>query len=42
MFVGRVGPGRDELRAEGSDLEDLDAAAKEKIRDPHDAPRLAA
>lgn len=28
-------PGRDKLRAEGSDLEDLDAAEKEQALDPH-------
>jgi hypothetical protein len=35
-------PGRDKLRAEGSDLEDLDAAEKKKRADLQHIPRLAA
>ena len=41
-FVWAVlGPVNDKLRAEGSDLEDLDAATKEQALHPHDASRLA-
>jgi hypothetical protein len=40
VCAGRLGlkaAGRDELRVEGPGLEGLDAAAKEQVRDPHDA-----
>jgi hypothetical protein len=35
--LGLEATGRDELRVEGPGLEGLDAAAKEQVRDPHDA-----